>query len=139
MVCLSFYPAPAVEAVAETMSTEVKENLEVEAEEAAEPLLSTLTLKKLMILIQAATYIYQLALAALAAKAGTDFPLEALEQILQQRLKLALVRQCVRLRAVVAWVAPAIPEMQQQIQMAVQAARLQLPLTAVNILQLYIF
>lgn len=78
-------------------------------------------------------------MAALAVKAGTDFPLEALEQILQQRLKLALVRQCVQLHAVVARVAPATPEMQQQIQMAVQAALLQLPLTAVNILPLYIF
>ena len=57
---------PAAEAAAETTSTEVKENLEAAAEAAAEPLLCTLTLKKLMICIQAATYTYQLAFMALA-------------------------------------------------------------------------
>lgn len=55
-MCLSFYPAPAVEAVAETMSTEVKENREAEAAAEEEQLLSTLTLKKLMMLIRIATY-----------------------------------------------------------------------------------
>ena len=53
---LSFCQALEAEAEAETMSTEVKENLEAEAVAEAEPLLCTLTLKKLMILIQAATY-----------------------------------------------------------------------------------
>ena len=95
MAYLSFYLALEAEAAAETMSTEVKENREAVAAAAAEPLLCTLTLKKLMILIQAATYTYQLALAELAAKAGTDFPPEALEELLLQSLKTALVRQCV--------------------------------------------
>lgn len=40
----------------ETTSTEVKENLEAEAVAVAEPLLCTLTLKKLMILIRIVTY-----------------------------------------------------------------------------------
>ena len=95
MVYLSFYLAAEVAAEAETTSTGVKENLVAEAEAVAEPLLCTLTLKKLMILIQAATYTYQLALAELAAKAGTDFPPEALEELLLQSLETALVRQCV--------------------------------------------
>lgn len=43
-------------AEAETTSTEVKENLEAEAEAVAEPLLCTLMLKKLMILIRIVTY-----------------------------------------------------------------------------------
>ena len=43
-------------AVAETTSTEVKENLEAAAVAVAEPLLSTLMLKKLMILIRIVTY-----------------------------------------------------------------------------------
>ena len=77
------------------MSTEVKENREAEVAAEEEQLLSTLTLKKLMRLIQAATYTYQLALAELAAKAGTDFPPEALEELLLQSLETALVRQCV--------------------------------------------
>ena len=111
MACLSFYPAPAVEAVAETMSTEVKENLEAVAAAAAEPLLCTLTLKKLMIFIQVATYIYQLALVALAAKAGTDFPPEAPEKTLLRGLKIALVRQCVQLHVSEEVAAPATLEM----------------------------
>ena len=56
MVYLSFFPALEVEAEAETTSTGVKENLAAVAAVAAEPLLCTLTLKKLMICIQAATY-----------------------------------------------------------------------------------
>ena len=56
MVYLSFSPALEAAAEAETTSTEVKENLEAEAVVAVEPLLCTLTLKKLMICIQAATY-----------------------------------------------------------------------------------
>ena len=56
MACLSFYPALEAEAAAETMSAEVKENLEAVAAGAVEPLLCTLTLKKPMICIQAATY-----------------------------------------------------------------------------------
>ena len=43
-------------AEAETTSTGVKENQVVEAEAAVEPLLSTLTLKKLMIILITATY-----------------------------------------------------------------------------------
>ena len=93
MVYLSFCQALEAEAAAETTSTEVKENLEAEAAAAVEPLSSTLTLKKLMSMIQAATYTYQLALAELAAKAGTDFPPEVMEKILLRILKIALVRQ----------------------------------------------
>ena len=43
-------------AEAETTSTEVKENLEVEEAEVEEPRLSTLTLKELMIIIRIVTY-----------------------------------------------------------------------------------
>ena len=56
MVYLSFYLVVEAAVEAETKSTEVKENLEAEAAVAAEPLLCTLTLKKPMICIQAATY-----------------------------------------------------------------------------------
>ena len=66
MAYLSFYQVLEAEAEAETTSTGVKENLAAEAAVAAEPLLCTLTLKKLMICIQAATYTYQLAFMALA-------------------------------------------------------------------------
>ena len=95
MVYLSFYLVVEAAVEAETKSSEVKDTQVVEAVAAVEPLLSTLTLKKLMRLIQAATYTYQLALAELAAKAGTDFPPEALEELLLQSLETALVRQCV--------------------------------------------
>ena len=56
MACLSFYLALEVAAEAETTSTEVKENLEAVAVAVAEPLLSTLTLKELMIIIRIVTY-----------------------------------------------------------------------------------
>ena len=56
MVYLSFSPALEAAVEAETKRTCFKENLEAEAVAAAEPLLCTLTLKKLMILIQTATY-----------------------------------------------------------------------------------
>lgn len=56
MVYLSFSPALEVAVAAETKRTCFKENLEVEAVVAVEPLLCTLTLKKPMILIQTATY-----------------------------------------------------------------------------------
>lgn len=125
--------------MAETTSTEVKENLEAEAVAVAEPLLCTLMLKKLMILIQAATYTYQLALAELVAKAGTDFPPETLEELLLQSLKIALVRQCVKLYAEAAMAALVTPEMQQQIQLAVQAAMSAITLMVVNIILLYSF
>ena len=95
MVYLSFYLVVEAAAEAETTSTEVKENLEAEAVAAAEPLLCTLMLKKLMICIQAAIYQYQLALAELVVRAVQDLPLEALEEILLQNLKVALVRHCV--------------------------------------------
>ena len=95
MAYLSFYLALEAEAAAETMSTEVKENLEAVAAAAAEPLLCTLMLKKLMICIKAAIYQYQLALAELVVRAVQDLPLEALEEILLQSLKVALVRYCV--------------------------------------------
>ena len=126
-------------AEAETTSTEVKENLEAAAAAVAEPLLSTLTLKELMIIIRIVTYQYQLALVAPVAKAGADSPPEALEQILRQHLKLALVRQCVELHAWVAVVAPATLEMQQPIQLVALVAGLTPTLTVVNILPLYSF
>ena len=56
MAYLSFCQAPAAEAEAETMSTEVKENPEAVAAAAVEPLSCTLTLKKLMIILRTATY-----------------------------------------------------------------------------------
>ena len=74
MAYLSFYLALEAEAEAETTSTGVKENLAGEVAAGAEPLLSTLTLKKLMSMIQAATYTYQLALAELAAKVAPATP-----------------------------------------------------------------
>ena len=134
MAYLSFCQALEAAAAAETTSTGVKENLAAEAAAAAEPLLCTLTLKKLMICIQAATYIYQLAPVAKAAKAGADFPPEAMEQILRQRLKLALVRQCVELNATVALAVEATPETLQPIRLAVQAAQLTITLMVVNII-----
>ena len=78
-------------------------------------------------------------MAELAALAGADFPMEAMEQILMQRLKLALVRQCVELQAGVASAALATPEMLQLIQQVAKAAGLTLILMAVNILPLYSF
>ena len=122
MAYLSFYLALEAEAAAETMSTEVKENLEAVAAAAVEPLLCTLTLKKLMIILRTATYTYQLAMAALAAKAGTDFPPEALEEILLQSLKTVMVRRCIQLHVAAAKAAPVTPEMLQLIQLAAQAA-----------------
>ena len=56
MVYLSFYLVVEAAVEAETKRTCFKENLEAEAVVAVEPLLCTLTLKKLMICIQAATY-----------------------------------------------------------------------------------
>ena len=56
MVYLSFSPVLEAAVEAETKRTCFKENLEAEAVVAVEPLLCTLTLKKPMILIQAATY-----------------------------------------------------------------------------------
>lgn len=56
MVCLSFSPVLEAEEEAETTSTEVKENREAAVVAAAEPLLFTLTLKKLMMLIRTVTY-----------------------------------------------------------------------------------
>lgn len=88
--------------MAETKRSGLKDTQVVEAVAAAEPLLCTLMLRKLMILIQAATYTYQLALAELAAKVVQDLQLEAPEETLLQSLKLALVRQCVKLHALVA-------------------------------------
>ena len=123
MACLSFYLAAEAAAEAETASTGVKENLVAEAAAAVEPLLCTLTLKKPMICIQAATYHYILALAALAVKAGTDLQLEPLEEILLQSLKIVLIKHCVRLDVVVVEAALVTHETQQQIQLAVQAAR----------------
>lgn len=63
-----------------------------------------------------------------------DFPLEALEQILMQCLKIALVRQCVELHVTAAKAALATPEMLQLIQLAVQVARLTITLMVVNIM-----
>ena len=56
MVYLSFYLALEVEVEVETSITEVKGTQVAEVAVVAEPLLCTLTLKKLMMLIQAATY-----------------------------------------------------------------------------------
>ena len=56
MAYLSFYLALEVEVEVETSITEVKGTQVVEVAVVAEPLLCTLTLKKLMMLIQAATY-----------------------------------------------------------------------------------
>ena len=119
--CLSFYQALGAVAEAETTNTEVKENLVAEAEAEAELLLCTLTLKKLMIFIQAATYTYQLALVALAAKAGTDFRPEAPEKTLLRGLKIDLVRQCVQLHVSEEVAAPATLEMLQPMRLAATA------------------
>ena len=135
MAYLSFYLALEAEAAAETMNTEVKESLEAVAVAAAEPLLCTLTLKKLMILIQAATYTYQLALAELAAVAGTDFPPEALEEILLQSLKTVMVRRCIQLHVAAAKAAPATPETQRPIQLAAQAVVFGLQVTTTPVQQ----
>ena len=122
MAYLSFYQVLAAEAAAETTNTEVKENLEAEAVAVAELLLFTLTLKELIISLLTATYTYQLATAALAAKAGTDFPPEAPEELLLQSLKVALVRHCIRLHVVAAKAALATPETLQPTRLVAQAA-----------------
>ena len=75
----------------------------------------------------------------LAVKAGTDFPPEALEELLLQSLKIALVRQCVKLYVEAAEAVMVTPEMQQQIQLAVQAAMSAITLMVVNIIILYSF
>lgn len=62
-------------------------------------------------------------------QAVQDLQLEAMAKILLHSLKVALVRHCVRLHAVVAKVALATPEMMQPIRLVVQAALLRLPLT----------
>ena len=56
MVYLSFYLVVEAAVAAETKSSEVKDAQVVEVVAAVELLLCTLTLKKLMMLIQAATY-----------------------------------------------------------------------------------
>lgn len=121
MVYLSFCPVLGAEVGVETMMYCFKEDQAAEAVAVAEQLLSTLTLKVLMIIIQAATYTYQLELAALAVKAGTDSPLEALEGVLLHSLKVALVRHCVQLYALVAKAVPAMLEMKQLIRLVAQA------------------
>ena len=73
------------------------------------------------------------------AKVGTDFPPEALEEILLQSLKIVLVRQCVQLRVAAAEAVRVTHETQQQIQLAVQAAQLTITLMVVNIIILYSF
>ena len=124
MVYLSFCPVLVAEVGVETMMYCFKEDQAAEAVAVAEQLLSTLTLKVLMIIIQAATYTYQLELAALAVKAGTDSPLEALEVVLLHSLKVALVRHCVQLYALVAKAVPAMLEMKQLIRLVAQVALL---------------
>ena len=64
MVYLSFCPVLGAEAGVETMMYCFKEDQAAEAVAVAEQLLSTLTLKVLMIIIQAAIYTYQLELVA---------------------------------------------------------------------------
>lgn len=56
MVYLFFSPALEAEAEVETASTGVKDTQVAEAAAAVEPLLSTLTLKKLTMLIRIVTY-----------------------------------------------------------------------------------
>ena len=129
MVYLSFCPVLEAEVVVETMTYCFKEEQAAEAVVVAEQLLSTLTLKVLMIIIQAATYTYQLELVALAVKAGTGSPLEAMAKILLRSLKAALVRYYVRLHVVVAMAALATPEVLQPIQLVAQVALLRLQLT----------
>lgn len=129
MVYLSFCPALEAEVGVETLKYCFKEDQAAEAVAVAEQLLSTLTLKVLMIIIQAATYTYQLELVALAVKAGTGSPLEAMAKILLRSLKAALVRYYVRLHVVVAMAALATPEVLQPIQLVAQVALLRLQLT----------
>ena len=62
-------------------------------------------------------------LVAEAVKAVQDLPLEPLEAILLQSLKIALVQHCVRLHARAVKAAPATPEMLQLIQLVVKVAR----------------
>ena len=56
MVYLSFYLVVEAAVEAETKSTGVKDTQVAEAVAVAEPLLSTLTLKELMIIIRIVTY-----------------------------------------------------------------------------------
>ena len=58
-----------------------------------------------------------------AVKAVQDLPLEPLEEILSQSLKIALVQHCVQLHARAVKAAPATLEMQQLIRLVVKVAR----------------
>ena len=118
MVYLFFCPVLEAEAGVETMTYCFKEDQAVEAVAVAEQLLSTLTLKVLMIIIQAATYTYQLELAALVVMVVKNFQMEALEGVLLHSLKIALVRHCVQLCVAAAMAAPATPETLQPIRPA---------------------
>ena len=59
---------------------------------------------------------------AKAVKAVQDLPLEPLEEILLQSLKIDLVQHCVRLHARAVKAAPATLEMQQLIRLVVKVA-----------------
>ena len=118
MVYLFFCLVLEAEAVVETMTYCFKEDQAAEAVAVAEQLLSTLTLKVLMIIIQAATYTYQLELAALVVRVVKNFQMEALEGVLLHSLKIAMVRHCVQLHVAAARAAPATPETLQPIRPA---------------------
>ena len=60
---------------------------------------------------------------AKAVKAVQDLPLEPLEEILSQSLKIVLVQHCVRLHARAVKAALATPEMLQLIRLVVKVAR----------------
>ena len=60
---------------------------------------------------------------AKAVKAVQDLPLEPLEAILLQSLKIALVQHCVRLHARAVKAVPVTLEMQQLIRLVVKVAR----------------
>ena len=58
-----------------------------------------------------------------AVKAVPDLPLEALEAILLQSLKIDLVQHCIRLHARAVKAVPVTLEMQQLIRLVVKVAR----------------
>ena len=74
-----------------------------------------------------------------AVKAVQDLPLEPLEEILSQSLKIDLVQHCVRLHARAVKAAPATLEMQQLIRLVAMVARFLITLATIQTKQVQKF
>ena len=76
---------------------------------------------------------------AKAVRAVQDLPLEPMEEILSQSLKIALVQHCVRLHARAVKGALATPEMLRLIQLVVKVARFLITLATIQTKQVQEF